>query len=207
MIKTVVFSHRGWDNGGGTDSLSSFLSIKTPPANAPRKSGPKGSSSSQIIRSGASRPAMCRVREIHQTVGAARYPICSILAKEIEVTPQTILRDLNFRGDQRVLAERDYVAPGCRSNPAAASSRANQPPWSVRPFTEARLRQVQSQTDDRRANRVMNPMLHELRRGGVNLHPSTERSCGGCQPMSITRSVNATSPGSPRMLLKLPSHS
>ncbi len=86
--------------------------------------------------------------------GAARYPICSILAKEIEVTPQTILRDLNFRGDQRVLAERDHVAPGCRSNPAAASSRANRPPWSVRPFTEARLRQVQSQTDDRRANRV-----------------------------------------------------
>ena len=55
---------------------------------------------------------MCRVREIHQTAGAARYPNCSILAKEIEVTPRTILRDLNFRGDQRVLAERDHVALG-----------------------------------------------------------------------------------------------
>lgn len=43
---------------------------------------------------------MWRVLEIHKTVRAARYPNCSTLAKEIEVTPKTIQRDINFMRDQ-----------------------------------------------------------------------------------------------------------
>lgn len=50
--------------------------------------------------------------EIHQTVRAARYPSCAIPAREIEVTPQTIQQDINFRRDPRVLAERYHVALG-----------------------------------------------------------------------------------------------
>jgi predicted DNA-binding transcriptional regulator YafY len=43
---------------------------------------------------------MWRVLEIHKTVRAARYPNCSTLAREIEVTPKTIQRDINFMRDQ-----------------------------------------------------------------------------------------------------------
>ncbi len=43
---------------------------------------------------------MWRVLEIHNTVRAARYPNCSTLAREIEVTPKTIQRDINFMRDQ-----------------------------------------------------------------------------------------------------------
>lgn len=43
---------------------------------------------------------MCRVLEIHKMVRATRYPNCSTLAKEIEVAPKTIQRDINFMRNQ-----------------------------------------------------------------------------------------------------------
>lgn len=51
-------------------------------------------------RSGASRPALWRVMEIHKTVNAGRYPNCTTLAKAIEVTAKTIQRDISFMRDQ-----------------------------------------------------------------------------------------------------------
>ena len=52
------------------------------------------------FRSGVSRPAMWRVLEIHKIIRAGRHPNCSTLAKEIEVTPKTIQRDISFMRDQ-----------------------------------------------------------------------------------------------------------
>jgi len=40
------------------------------------------------------------VIEIHKIVRAGRYPNCSTLAREIEVTPKTIQRDVSFMRDQ-----------------------------------------------------------------------------------------------------------
>lgn len=51
-------------------------------------------------RYGASRPAMWRVMEIHKIIRAGRHPNCSTMAKEIEVTPKTIQRDISFMRDQ-----------------------------------------------------------------------------------------------------------
>ncbi len=51
-------------------------------------------------RAGASRPAMWRVLEIHKIIRAGRFPNCTTLAREIEVTPKTIQRDINFMRDQ-----------------------------------------------------------------------------------------------------------
>ncbi len=44
------------------------------------------------LRSRVSRPALWRVLEIHKIILAGRYPNCSTLAAEIEVTPNTIQR-------------------------------------------------------------------------------------------------------------------
>ncbi len=52
------------------------------------------------LRSGVSRPALWRVLEIHKIILAGRYPNCSTLAAEIEVTPKTIQRDMSFMRDQ-----------------------------------------------------------------------------------------------------------
>ena len=38
--------------------------------------------------------------EIHKTIRAGRYPNCTTLAREIEVTPKTIQRDVSFMRDQ-----------------------------------------------------------------------------------------------------------
>jgi predicted DNA-binding transcriptional regulator YafY len=43
---------------------------------------------------------MWRVIEIHKMVRADRYPNCSTLASEIEVTPKTIQRDVTFMREQ-----------------------------------------------------------------------------------------------------------
>ena len=43
---------------------------------------------------------MWRVIEIHKIVRSGRNPNCSTLAREIEVTPKTIQRDVNFMRDQ-----------------------------------------------------------------------------------------------------------
>ena len=51
-------------------------------------------------RLGMSRPAFLRVFEIHRFLQEGNYPNCNSLAKEIEVTPKTIQRDINFMRDQ-----------------------------------------------------------------------------------------------------------
>lgn len=43
---------------------------------------------------------MWRVMEIHKIIRTGKYPNCSTLAKEIEVTPKTIQRDVSFMRDQ-----------------------------------------------------------------------------------------------------------
>lgn len=43
---------------------------------------------------------MWRVIEIHKIIRAGRFPNCSTLAAEIEVTPKTIQRDISFMRDQ-----------------------------------------------------------------------------------------------------------
>jgi proteasome accessory factor B len=43
---------------------------------------------------------MWRIMEIHKTVRAHRFPNCSTLAREIEVTTKTIQRDISFMRDQ-----------------------------------------------------------------------------------------------------------
>ncbi|WP_395731430.1 helix-turn-helix transcriptional regulator [Prosthecobacter sp.] len=65
-----------------------------------RRSRAKVSSSAPAIRSGTSRPAMWRVLEIHKIIRTGKFPNCSTLAKEIEVTPKTIQRDVSFMRDQ-----------------------------------------------------------------------------------------------------------
>ncbi|MCX6852049.1 MAG: WYL domain-containing protein [Verrucomicrobia bacterium] len=69
-------------------------------ASPSRRSRAKVSSAEQAIRSGASRPAMWRVLEIHKIIRTGKFPNCSTLAKEIEVTPKTIQRDVSFMRDQ-----------------------------------------------------------------------------------------------------------
>lgn len=51
-------------------------------------------------RLGKSRPALWRVLEIRKTILSGSYPNCSSLAKEIEVTPKTIQRDISFMREQ-----------------------------------------------------------------------------------------------------------
>ena len=53
-----------------------------------------------VNRSGVSRPALWRVMEIHKIIRAGTYPNCSTMAKEIEVTPKTVQRDVSFMRDQ-----------------------------------------------------------------------------------------------------------
>lgn len=51
-------------------------------------------------RTGASRPAMWRVMEIHKIIRAGRFPNCTTLAAEIEVSSKTVQRDISFMRDQ-----------------------------------------------------------------------------------------------------------
>lgn len=60
----------------------------------------KTSPPSSPLRSGASRPALWRVMEIHKIIRTGSYPNCTTLAHEIEVTPKTIQRDVSFMRDQ-----------------------------------------------------------------------------------------------------------
>jgi len=56
---------------------------------------------------------MWRVMEIHKIVRSGRNPNCSTLAREIEVTPKTIQRDVNFMRDQLGLPlEYDQIKHG-----------------------------------------------------------------------------------------------
>jgi proteasome accessory factor B len=51
-------------------------------------------------RLGASRPAMERMRRIHQLLQNKEYPNCTKLAKEFEVVKRTMKRDIEFMKDQ-----------------------------------------------------------------------------------------------------------
>ncbi|MBL9181093.1 MAG: WYL domain-containing protein [Verrucomicrobiaceae bacterium] len=68
---------------------------KSAPARRLRQDAP-----ATAFRSGVSRPAMWRVMEIHKIIRVGRFPNCSTLAAEIEVTPKTIQRDISFMRDQ-----------------------------------------------------------------------------------------------------------
>lgn len=68
-----------------------------------------------MTRAGKSRPALWRVMEIHKTIRAGRFPNCRTLAREIEVTPKTIQRDISFMRDQLGLpVEFDQLKNGFR---------------------------------------------------------------------------------------------
>ena len=63
------------------------------------------SRSSSVVprRSGRTRRPIQRILQIHGLLVAQRFPNCSTLAREIEVTPKTIQRDLNFMRDEMSL--------------------------------------------------------------------------------------------------------
>jgi predicted DNA-binding transcriptional regulator YafY len=69
-------------------------------ASSSRRSRVKDPFPVSVIRKGTSRVAMWRVLEIHKIVQTGKYPNCSTLAKEIEVAPKTIQRDISFMRNQ-----------------------------------------------------------------------------------------------------------
>ena len=71
-----------------------------PKVSSRRTSRAKAPVSPQPPRTGASRPALWRVLEIHKSIRMGKYPNCSTLAKEVELTPKTIQRDISFMRDQ-----------------------------------------------------------------------------------------------------------
>lgn len=59
------------------------------------KTVPRGS-----VRVGRTRRPLVRIQLIHECIRAKRYPNCSTLAREIEVTPKTIQRDISYMRDE-----------------------------------------------------------------------------------------------------------
>ncbi|HEY5768976.1 MAG TPA: WYL domain-containing protein [Terrimicrobium sp.] len=51
----------------------------------------------------ATRPPLVRMIRIHDLLSAGRYPNCSLLAQEFEVSTKTVQRDVDFMRDQLVL--------------------------------------------------------------------------------------------------------
>lgn len=51
----------------------------------------------------ATRPPLVRMLRIHEVLSAGRYPNCSVLAREFEVSAKTVQRDVDFMRDQLVL--------------------------------------------------------------------------------------------------------
>ena len=51
-------------------------------------------------RAGRTRRPLFRIQRIHELVLSGKCPNCSTLAKEIEVTPKTIQRDINYMRDE-----------------------------------------------------------------------------------------------------------
>jgi len=71
---------------------------------------PKNSFPESVRRSGqnfaglrATRPPLVRMLRIHDLLSAGRYPNCSLLAREFEVSVKTVQRDVDFMRDQLVL--------------------------------------------------------------------------------------------------------
>ncbi|MCX6857385.1 MAG: WYL domain-containing protein [Verrucomicrobia bacterium] len=69
-------------------------------ASSSRRSRAKDPLPVSVMRKGTSRVAMWRVLEIHKIMQTGKYPNCSTLAAEIEVTPKTIQRDISFMRNQ-----------------------------------------------------------------------------------------------------------
>ena len=46
------------------------------------------------------RPPLLRMQRIHESLSAKRYPNCGKLARELEVTPKTVQRDIDYMRDQ-----------------------------------------------------------------------------------------------------------
>lgn len=66
-----------------------------------------------LSAAGSSRPPLVRMVRIHELLAAGRYPNCSNLAAEFEVSSKTIQRDLEFMRDQLTLPiEYDAVRHG-----------------------------------------------------------------------------------------------
>ena len=78
---------------GGTRALAS------------RKKGGEGPppSISGLSAAGSSRPPLVRMVRIHELLSAGKYPNCSRLAVEFEVSTKTIQRDIEFMRDQLAL--------------------------------------------------------------------------------------------------------
>lgn len=55
---------------------------------------------SEKDRTGRTRAPMKRIYHIHEAVSEGRLPNCSSLAKELEVTPKTVQRDITFMRDR-----------------------------------------------------------------------------------------------------------
>ena len=60
---------------------------------------PRGNPSKARTK-GTGRPAMGRIIEIHRFLVARRYPNCTTLTREFEVTRQTVLQDIGYMRDQ-----------------------------------------------------------------------------------------------------------
>ncbi|MCH7228741.1 helix-turn-helix transcriptional regulator [Haloferula sp. A504] len=70
---------------------------------------------SEQDRVGKTRAPMERIYHIHKAIEEGRLPNCSILADELEVTPKTVQRDINFMRDRLQLPlEYDDQAHGYR---------------------------------------------------------------------------------------------
>jgi len=66
-------------------------------------------------RTGRTRAPMERIYQIHEAVEEGRLPNCSTLARELEVTPKTVQRDITFMRDRLKLPlEYDELAHGYR---------------------------------------------------------------------------------------------
>ena len=52
------------------------------------------------IERGYSRPPLVRMLRVHEWLMANRYPNCTKIAEEFEVSPKTVQRDVNFMRDQ-----------------------------------------------------------------------------------------------------------
>ena len=49
------------------------------------------------------RPPLARMMKIYELLQEGKYPNCSTLAAELEVSPKTVLRDIDFVRDRREL--------------------------------------------------------------------------------------------------------
>src|SRR4249920_1352969 len=71
------------------------------PENRLRKSSEHGVRNFAGSRS--TRPPLVRMLRIHDMLSGGRYPNCSGLAREFEVSAKTVQRDVDFMRDQLVL--------------------------------------------------------------------------------------------------------